>query len=291
MRLPGLGRHRLTRLGAPAEGEAAEASEAFYAARPHPPSALQRMLIAAARNSFLHRGKFRHLMTRLIILLGGNRPLDVQFRGCSYRIAGRRNLVEYGILLNPNYNRPDLDFLLAGLPEGGVAIDIGANIGLYSLPLGRAAGATGRVIAIDANPLMIRALSWNAAASAIRNISLHATAVGAQEGRAELYFRQGDVAIVSVAEAAEGSIPVRSLKSIADEERLERVDVLKIDIEGYEDKALVPYLEQCDGAMLPQRIVIEHLKGVDYPGCKAAFDRLGYRLVGRTKQNSLYQRG
>ena len=284
--------HRLTRpeSASSGDGRAGSDREAFYAAAPRAPSPLQRALIVLARNTVLHRGKMRHLMTRLIMLLGGNRPLDVLFRGCVYRIAGRTNLIEYGLLLNPNYNRPDLDFLLDGLKEGDVAVDIGANVGLYSLPLAKAVGASGRVVAIDANPLMIQGLAWNAAASGLYNIALHATPVGAADGRVELYSRSGDAAMVKVEESADGSVAMRSLMAIVDEEALERIDVLKIDIEGYEDKVLVPFLAQARDALLPTRIVIEHIRGEDYPGCKAAFERLGYALIGRTKQNSLYRR-
>ena len=38
-----------------------------------------------------------------------------------------------------------------------------------------------------------------------------------------------------------------------------------------------------------RRIVIEHPEpDADYPGCAAAFARRGYRLVARTRNNSLY---
>ncbi len=292
MKLSRRHRHIWSKLGPAMSTDVAATSDdaSFYAAKPCPPTAIQRALIALARNSFLHRGKMRHLMTRLIMRVGGDRPLDTHFRDCTYRIAGTHNLVEYGILLHPNYNGPDLDFLLGGLHEGGIALDVGANIGLYTLPLARAVGPSGRVIAIDANPAMIRGLAWNAQASGLENVSLHATAVGGHEGRVELYARDGDVAIVNVRETSDGSYPMRSLASIVAEEKIDRIDVLKIDIEGYEDKALVPFLETAQGALLPKRIVIEHDRGADHPGCKAVFDRIGFRLMGRTKQNSLYQR-
>jgi hypothetical protein len=51
-------------------------------------------------------------------------------------------------------------------------------------------------------------------------------------------------------------------------------------------------LQVADEDLLPKRIVIEQCgKNQDYPGCSAEFARLGYKLMGRTKINSLYQRG
>ena len=99
----------------------------------------------------------------------------------------------------------------------------------------------------------------------------HRVAVGEAEGRARLHIRNDDLAI---AEAG-----------------LTRVDTLKADIEGFEDKALLPYLEGADEALLPGRIVIEHLGRAYWKrDCFPVFERLGYRLVGSTRGNSMFAR-
>jgi FkbM family methyltransferase len=256
------------------------------------PTALQRRLIEYARSSPLRRGVFRATLSRLIFLLGGGRPLDIEFRDVMFRLEGGRNLIEYGILLNPDYNAEDINFLLDGLPEGGVIIDIGCNIGLYSLPLARAAGPNGRCVSIDANPLMIARLTRNAALSGIGNVTAIASAVSDRDGSGHLAVRKNDDAIVAVEETDAGPISVKRLASLLEATGIERIDVLKIDIEGHEDKALAPYLDTADRAMLPRRIVIEHPEpNADYPGCVAAFARHGYRLAGRTRNNSLYMLG
>ena len=41
-------------------------------------------------------------------------PLDIYFKKCAFRIFGGNNLIEYGLLLDPNYNNLDIDFLLDG---------------------------------------------------------------------------------------------------------------------------------------------------------------------------------
>lgn len=255
------------------------------------PNPLQRGLIALARGSMLRRGVFRATVSRLVFLLGGNKPFDVDFRGVTYRLEGGRNLIEYGILLNPDYNAEDIDFLAAGISDGGVIVDIGSNIGLYSLPLARAAGPNGRCIAIDANPLMTERLMRNAALSGLDNVTAIASAVSDRDGSGQLTVRKNDDAIVAVDESADGPIAIRTLAALLDEAGVPRVDVLKIDIEGHEDKALPTYLDTALPEMMPHRIVIEHPEpNADYPGCAEAFARHRYRLVGRTRNNSLYRR-
>ncbi|MGP1355617.1 FkbM family methyltransferase [Roseicyclus sp.] len=254
------------------------------------PNGLQSALIGLARRSFLQRGTFRHWTTNLITALGS--PLDIEWRGCRYRIEGKNNLIEYGMLLRRDYNGAEIDFLLGTLGPGGVALDIGSNIGLYSLPMARAVGPSGTVVAIDANPAMAERLRLNARASGVGNVHMVNCAVGGGEGMVDLRIRKDDVAIVRVEESATGTIPMRTLASILRELGVGRVDALKIDIEGHEDAALVPFLHEAqDDALRPRRIVIEHPRsGDDYHGCAAAFARHGYTRVGQTRSNSLYAR-
>ncbi|MGB3409342.1 MAG: FkbM family methyltransferase [Jannaschia sp.] len=254
------------------------------------PNGLQRVLIALTQNTILQRGAFRGGMTRAIMALGA--PLDITFRDCCFRIEGRNNLIETGLLTRPGYNAPEIDFLGQVVTDGGVAVDIGSNVGLYSLPLARAAGPTGRVLAIDANPSMTRHLAFHAKASGLANLTSLHMAVGGKEARVDLRIRLDDVAIVRVEESATGSVRMLPLTTILSEAGIERIDALKIDIEGHEDAALVPFLKQAPDPMLPARIVIERAgPDGDYPGCVAEFSRLGYRRVGQTRNNSMYERG
>lgn len=251
------------------------------------PNPVQRLLIALCRATVLKRGVFRGTMTRLILALGRG-SLDIRFRGAAYRIRGENNLIEYGLLLVPTYNGMDIDFLLEDAPEEACFVDLGCNIGLYSLPLA-VARPRGRVVSVDANPKMVARIAWNAAATGLRNLTVVHAAVSDTDGRGDLVIRKDDVAIVAVQESNDGNMPIRTLAGIVDDAGLAAIHGLKIDIEGHEDRALVPFLDGCAPALLPRRIVIEHPEPQsDYPGCTAAFARHGYRLAGRNRNNSLY---
>ncbi|MGB3553577.1 MAG: FkbM family methyltransferase [Jannaschia sp.] len=256
----------------------------------HRPNGLQRALIALTRATVLQRGNGRRLMSALICRFG--RPLDITFRGCAFRVTCENNLIEYGLLTRPSYNGTEIDFLAEALKDpGAVFVDIGCNIGLYTLPLARIAGPAGRVLAVDANPDMVAHLVFHAAASDLSNVIAVAAAVGSERGQVDLKIRGGDLAIVAVVENEAGEIPMRPLAEIAASAGLRRVDALKIDIEGFEDAALAPYLRSASEAMLPRRIVIEKAgPDRDHPGCAAEFARLGYVLQDRTRNNSLYAR-
>ena len=252
------------------------------------PSILQKILIYIGQNSILKRGLFRDRYTKMIFSLKKG-PLDICFRKCAFRIFGENNLIEYGILLDPKYNYLDLEFLLEGSDLESNFVDLGSNIGLYSQPLALAS-PKGIVLSIDANPLMKTRLLFNSKASKIKNIQFVLSAVSNKIGKGSLKIRKDDIAIVSLDETIQSDIKINTLENIIKENKLKSIYGLKIDIEGHEDKALAPFLLNTTESLLPKKIVIEKLaKNADYPECSLAFEKLNYKLISRSKNNSFYE--
>jgi FkbM family methyltransferase len=253
------------------------------------PRGLQALALACARVPPFYRGFFRRPLANLVRGLGRSRTLDVVRDGLAFRLRGAANLIEDGILVHPAYNRVEIDFLSAGVPEGGAFVDLGANMGLYTLPLARRAGPRGRVLAVDANRDIVPALEFNLRSSGLANVTIACVAVGERAGRASLAIRHDDLAIVEVQEDAAGDIEIRPLVEIVRDAGLSRIDALKADIEGYEDQALAPFLRDAEPALHPRRIVIEHL---GRPHWKTdlfpVFAEHGYEFVGQTRGNSLF---
>jgi ubiquinone/menaquinone biosynthesis C-methylase UbiE len=68
---------------------------------------------------------------------------------------------------------PPLDVIQAlAVNPGDVAVDIGAGTGYFALPLAQAVGASGRVIAVDAQDKMLEHLQNKIASTAVSNIEL-----------------------------------------------------------------------------------------------------------------------
>ncbi len=251
------------------------------------PNLLQKIMILIGQTTFLKRGLFRSNYAKIIMSLSSG-PLDVVFRGCAFRLWNERNLIEYGILLDPKYNNEDIDFLINGAKNNANFVDIGSNIGLYSQPLALAA-PKGQTISIDANPLMKLRLDFNKASSKISNINMINIAVSDKKGSGSLKIRKDDIAIVALDESIDGDIKYSTLIEVLGNNKIDKIYGLKIDIEGHEDKALVPFLLNAPKTLLPNKIVIEQpTRNQDYPGCLNAFEKLNYKLVGRSKNNSFY---
>ena len=270
-------------------GSLVRADEPAFGA--YKPRGLQRWLRALTQIPPFHRGALRRPMANLIRRMAQDGIVDVQYRGGSFRLRPEVNLIEDAILVYPGYNSREIDFLIEGTPQGGVFIDLGSNVGLYTLALAAHIGQEGVALAIDANPDMAAALRFNVEASEFENVRIVNVAVGERASRADLLGGRDDLAIVCVAENPAGNIEIRPLADIVSEAKLTRVDSLKADIEGFEDQALIPYLNTVDEALKPKRISIEHLGRAGWKNdLFPVFEQQGYRLVGTTQGNSLFIR-
>jgi FkbM family methyltransferase len=259
------------------------------------PNAAQDAIIRLAHGSRLKRGAFRPWLSRLVNLLRGG-PVDVQYQGASFRFYHQASATERGALFNPDYNIEELDFLRAHVPAGGVFVDVGANVGTYALALARQVGADGKVIAIEPHPVTHARLAFNTTASRYTQVRLVAAAAAAADG--ELMIETdgdnlGASHIVS-GEASSKAIKVPSLRlqRILEEAGASQVDALKIDIEGFEDRALMPFFKEAPQSLWPRAVVIEHLSKNEWLGdCIADMIARGYAETGRTRSNTLLVRG
>jgi FkbM family methyltransferase len=256
------------------------------------PNAAQQAVIALAQRSGLKRGAFRPMLSRLLSLLRPG-PVDVQYQGAAFRFYHQTSATERGALFNADYNLEELDFLRAHTPAGGVFVDVGANAGTYALPLARHVGAGGRVIAVEPHPVMVARLAFNQAASASRNVALVAAAAGDTDGELMIetdHENYGASHVYPDASARSDAIRVPALRllRILQDQDVEKVDSLKIDVEGYEDRVLIGFFRDAPAALWPRAIAIEHLSHDDWvDDCLADMLMRGYAEAGKTRSNTL----
>ena len=127
---------------------------------------------------------------------------------------------------------------LALLPPGAVAIDVGANIGVWSL-LAAERRCDARVHAFEPVPEVAARCRRHLVLNGLDTIVLNTAAVAAEAGVAPFYaIRVANTGASSLVRrrvpADEISVPVTTLDAYVEAARLERVDVLKVDVEGAE---------------------------------------------------------
>jgi len=259
------------------------------------PTAAQGAVIGLAHASGLKRGAFRPWLSRLTNLLRAG-PVDVQYQGASFRLHHQASATERGALFNPDYNREELDFLRANLPKGGVLVDIGANVGTYALVLAGVVGESGTVIAIEPHPVIHARLAFNRTASRLAQVRLVAAAAGECDGEVMIETDSDNLGASHVAtgkpSAGAVKVPCFTLQHILADAGVGRVDALKIDVEGFEDRVLTAFFAHAPQALWPRAVVIEHLSRQEWRRDSIA-DMIagGYREVGQTRSNTLLLRG
>lgn len=129
------------------------------------------------------------------------------------------------------------------LALGGVAVDIGANVGWHTLLMARLVGPNGRVLAVEANPSVRERLSGHLQANHLSSVTIVPSALGDQPGRLRFLappvdsLGAGDGHVAGEKDKDSQHIvetEVTTLDSLAEQERLQRLDFVKIDVEGFE---------------------------------------------------------
>jgi len=258
------------------------------------PNAAQAAVIRLAHRSRLKRGAFRPMLSRLVNLLRAG-PVDVNYQGASFRFYHQASATERGALFNPDYNLEELDFLRANTPIGGVFVDVGANVGTYAMVLARYVGKNGKVIAVEPHPITHARLAFNNAASRYTQTRLVAAAVSDSDGELMIETDGGNLGASHIVTGTAGAgaikVPALRLQRILDEAGVTRIDAFKIDIEGFEDRTLVPFFKEAPQTQWPRAVVIEHLSRDEWrQDCIADMVSRGYREAGRTRSNTFLLR-
>jgi FkbM family methyltransferase len=151
--------------------------------------------------------------------------------------------VEWHITFFGTYEPELREIFRAVLSPGGVALDIGANVGWHTLLMARLVGSGGRVLAVEANPSVRNRLKENLNLNRLAGVEIIPHALGDADGVLDFYAPGADDPgsgaghVVAGGEKAERDVvrvETRRLDAIASLARLERLDLVKIDVEGYE---------------------------------------------------------
>ncbi len=264
----------------------------------HAPGGVMSRLIAATRKaSSTWAGK------RLAFFLRGlgvkalrGRPADVESLGARMRLYPFNNITEKRILFTPQYFDPDeLAYLAAKIAPDFVFVDVGANVGGYSLFVAARSGPTARIIAIEPQPDIHERLVYNIRQNHFATIKTLECAVADCEGDVTMFVdsrNRGESSMRIVPSRDGGRIAVRARKlaDIVAAEHVGRIDAMKLDCEGAEDLIREPYVQNAPRAVWPEALIVEHMPGRWSMDLRAYILEQGYREALQTRQNIIFER-
>lgn len=136
------------------------------------------------------------------------------------------------------YEPAETALLARSVRAGDVVLDIGANIGYFTLQLARHAGPQGRVVAFEPEPENVALLRRNVELNGYRTVEVVGAAVGDGPGTVTLHVaaeNRGDHRLFGEADGRPTlEVPMVSIDAYLAEHGIERVDVVKIDVQGAE---------------------------------------------------------
>jgi FkbM family methyltransferase len=152
-----------------------------------------------------------------------------------------QRLVFFGL-----YEAEETRFFLSRVKRGDIVMDVGANVGYYALLASTAVGPDGMVHAFEPIPGNARALTRNVERCGIENVKINVAAVSDGSARElTLYMRAGasnsgwaSIAKSATRENAPITVPAITIDEYVQKERLSRVDLVKLDVEGAEANVL-----------------------------------------------------
>ncbi len=190
------------------------------------------------------------------------------------------------LFANGVYEPDTLAAILRRLPRDGIYLDVGANIGATALPVARQRSDV-RVICIEADPGITTILRRNVAENRLSNITILECLVGPCS-KEEVRFYSAPINKFGMGSVGpQFGLPPALLKQVALDECLDglgidRVDVMKLDVEGAELGVLQGITRRLTGSSSPT-IVFEFSDWAEQriegqaPGAAQAYLRsLGY---------------
>jgi FkbM family methyltransferase len=171
-----------------------------------------------------------------------------------------------------------------------VFVDIGANVGLYSLYL--ASCGQVRTLAIEPQPGILDRLRFHLAANPSAEVDVKPIALSDRDGEATLVLNDSDSGGTHLdkqngrEEAGERiSVPCKPLMAVLAEAGIAAISALKIDVEGAEDIVLAPFLRDAPASLLPRLILIEDTRGFWSVDLFALLAARGYTVQERSRHN------
>ena len=197
-------------------------------------------MIETGGDRWLADATYRHpngLLTRLL------RPDCIDYRGTSIRRVTRDGItfdldlsdyVQWTICFGIEHDEKSILFDLA--KPGQVVLDVGTNVGEVLLNFAKRVGPQGRVIGFEPNPDTMAKCRHNLSLNCFDNVALHEVALGDVADKAFLGHPSKTNAGADRIGSSGIPVDVRTLDGLT--ANFSRLDLIKIDVEGFDLKVL-----------------------------------------------------
>lgn len=171
-----------------------------------------------------------------------------------------------------------------------VFLDVGANVGFYSLFLAHEAKLQNRkikILAVEPDPTNRARLMTNIAINSA-NIDVAKVAISDKSGTVHLGGGQTNRGEVRIDETASKGdlVEVMTLSQLCDAQNISRIDAMKLDIEGQDQRALTLFFAKAPKPLWPKLLILETGRDLTTPLLELCTAH-GYEIQKRSGINSI----
>lgn len=234
--------------------------------------------------SFMGKRRLARLLLSSEALGTNELTVDGKF-GCTYTLPNVQETIGFEILINGIYEAETIQFISKRIKASGKFLDIGANIGAISIPLGKLRTDI-QICSLEAAPWIFKYLKQNVLANQLTDITLINKAISSEGGKLVDFFSpkdkfgKGSLAPIFTSEAEKvKTITIDELASENDNE----IDFIKVDVEGFEAQAFKGGFEFLRSSLAPDILFefvdwAEELAGENCGKAQSILLEYGYEL-------------
>lgn len=160
---------------------------------------------------------------------------------------------------------PDVERLVAELLQPGATfVDIGANEGYFSAYASKLVGEKGRVVAVEPQARLQWLLEANLKVNGAENFSIVPAAIGANSGEGTLHLapvlNHGSSGFIKLSRFWTNSqtVPVITAGELFERATIDKADLVKIDVEGFEDGVVGSLVPLCAAGRVAHVLIDYH---------------------------------
>jgi FkbM family methyltransferase len=223
-------------------------------------------------------------------------PLDLETFGVRMRIVPYKNVCERRILFTPQYFDLDEIRLIAARDKGDFTfIDVGSNVGWYSLLVAHKVCASSRILAVEPQPEIFDRLIHNIRLNPFGMIKAVDCAVADKTGELTLFLDplnkgEASLKIVNSSQTDTIRVPTVTLLDLVNREGFSHLDAVKLDVEGAEDLILDPFFRDAPASLYPSLFIIPDVADRWQVDVRRLLEGKGYRQILQTRMNLVFER-
>lgn len=157
--------------------------------------------------------------------------------GLKIHVNTARSGIEEWLFYTGTHQKSLTDFLRVNINENCHCIDIGAHLGFYTLKFAKWVGSGGKVAAFEPNPTTHNELLDNIRRNGIENVMVVGDAVAEESGVASFFVTTPGMSSLHISRSNkqnEIKVNVTTIDSFMQNSEWERLDIIKIDTEGFD---------------------------------------------------------